>query len=142
MWQTAWEMGQDNPITGIGPGQWHARALELIENADEFDSLAHPHSDPLYLFAVSGYPGVVFAMLVIGAVLLIAIRLFWRIPRSRDPVLALAQGGTLAVGGLVLAGLTQCYLLDGENMIAIGMILGLLLSLNKQQRTSEGLVKG
>jgi len=91
---------------------------------------------------VSGYPGVVFAMLVIGAVLLIAIRLFWRIPRSRDPVLALAQGGTLAVGGLVLAGLTQCYLLDGENMIAIGMILGLLLSLNKQQRTSEGLVKG
>jgi O-antigen ligase len=141
MWQTAWEMGKENPITGIGPGQWHSRAIQAIDNANDFDSLAHPHSDPLYLFAVSGYPGLVLAILVIAAVVLIAFRLFWGIPRSRDPVQALAQGGTLAVGGLVLAGLTQCYLLDGENMIAIGMILGIVLSLNQQQRTSEGLMK-
>jgi O-antigen ligase len=140
LWQAAWEMGQDNPVTGIGPGQWRDTVDQYVDAGHEFVSLAHPHSDPLYLFAVSGYPGVFFAMLVVLSVVLLAIRLFWKIPRTKDPVLALAQGSTIAIGGLVLAGITQCYLLDGENMIALGMIMGLLLSLNMQQRTSEGIM--
>ncbi len=129
MWQAAWEMGQDNKITGIGPGQWRHEVESYVDMNHHFVSLAHPHSDPMYLLAVSGYPGLMLAALTVLSIVWLGFRLFWRAQDQPSTEIILAQGGILATGGLVVAGLTQCYLLDGENMIAMGMILGLTLSL-------------
>ncbi|MCB2210649.1 O-antigen ligase family protein [bacterium] len=132
MWQASLEMGQENPVTGVGPGQWRTQAEQRVDPNHDFVSLAHPHSDPLWLLSVSGYPGLILMLLVVGSVVVLGVRLFWLTPDHGDLPSLLAQGGVLGFGGLVIAGLTQCYLLDGEIMIAMGLFLGYTLGLSRK----------
>lgn len=129
LWQGALAMAGDNPWTGIGPGQWRDRVPEYVDMSRDWDSLAHPHSDPMWLLAVGGWPALLLGALVIVA-LLRSLRSSTavNVEPGGDGSTHLREGIRLAWGGLAVAGLFQCYLLDGETMIAIGWLLGLALA--------------
>ncbi|MBS1260985.1 MAG: hypothetical protein MAG453_00302 [Calditrichaeota bacterium] len=124
LWNASWEMARDHPLTGVGPGNWRSSAAAYIPERQAWSSLAHPHSDPFYLLAVGGFPALLLAIGLAASFLFSHARpRYWN---ARDPGLAqlIVQGGVLACAGLLLAGLFQCYLLDGEIMIALGLLAG------------------
>jgi len=124
LWDAAWRMGSDRPLLGVGPGLWRDYVHDYVPGDRDFVSLAHPHSDPLYLWATSGAFGLLTITFFLGT---IAVRGRnelgkWRKGEDgRDYYL----GGLLALMGYIIMGFTQCYLIDGENLLTLGFVLGL-----------------
>ncbi|MCP4549897.1 MAG: O-antigen ligase family protein [bacterium] len=126
LWQAARDMGSDYPLLGIGPGNWPKVRDEYLPEHDYF-SVSHAHSDPMHLWATTGLAGslsalAVFLMLVLGSVR--------DLRRNRKPSFErdLHLGMLLSLLGFATASLFQCFLLDGENALTLGYILGLGLA--------------
>ncbi len=94
LWKVAWDIGRDNPVTGVGPGQFR-RAFETVhpQALDNDHSWGNAHNLYLHQFAERGLGGVLalialFWCLALGA---------WRAARARGDAWALASwAGTTA----------------------------------------------
>ena len=66
MYRVSLEMISSNPILGVGPGRYHAKTMELIEEgrADRAISIyQYPHNDYLTVATCTGLPGLVFFLM-------------------------------------------------------------------------------
>jgi len=129
LWDAASRMGADHPLLGVGPGHWRNSVKEYVEDDTSVPgrSFAHPHSDPLNLWATTGAAGLL-AMTVL--VLMLFYSGFRDLRRFRvpDPDRDFYLGGLLALAGLIAASFSQCYMLDGENMLSLAWVLGVMLN--------------
>ncbi len=126
LWQAAWDLGKDYPVLGIGPGNWPKFRDDYLPE-HEYYSIAHAHSDPLHMWATTGLLGVVTVSVVLILLIWHGIKDLRRtkvVSFSRD----IYRGMILAICGFFAASLFQCYLLDGEDALTLGFIIGLGLA--------------
>lgn len=96
IWDVTLQMIADNPITGVGAGNWKIHSANYYEGKDfEKNQLnwTRPHNDPLWVFAEKGIMGIV---LYIGIFLITLYYLFKTITTNaefRIRLLAFLTGG-------------------------------------------------
>ncbi len=136
LWKTAIEIGVDNPIVGVGPGNWSENAAKRLPKELLY---GHPHNDTLNIFAISGGLGLVSFLVFYFSIF----STWWREkkflnknPSSYD----LYLGGILAIFGLSIAAQFQCFMIDGESLIALGVVMGLAISARNQLKSENSRV--
>jgi len=138
-WQTAWQVIQAFPLTGIGLGlfAYLARA-EPYRVLAQYKPLAHPHNAYLELGAMAGLP----LLLVFIALLLFA---FWLALRNwivaDAPMRALLGGGiaavvALSVNSMSINGWTLAPL-AAIGWLILGIISSSLLAKNRTHLTTQ-----
>jgi O-antigen ligase len=69
IWSKSWRMALDNPLFGVGQGNFEKEYIGYLDAAeDETRSRPHAHNDFLNFAAVAGFPGAIF---------FIAVWIFW-----------------------------------------------------------------
>jgi O-antigen ligase len=128
LWNTAIDMGIENPILGVGPGNWTENARRLTDSERVY---GHPHNDILNIWATSGGLGLITFL-----VFYISIFMRWwkesKIFDINTESYDLYLGGILALFGLSIASQFQCFMIDGENLIALSVVMGLAISARNQ----------
>lgn len=145
LWDVALRMGGDYPLLGVGPGLWRRHVADYIEDdiATPGRSFAHPHSDPLNLWATTGVAGlasVAALNLLLFGYGVVELRRVREGGSSRDKLIY--SGGLLALAGMFLASFAQCYMLDAENMFAFGFVLALMLNAREGLLRKEAAEQG
>ncbi|MCB2200629.1 O-antigen ligase family protein [bacterium] len=136
LWDASWRIGLDHPVLGVGPGLWRDYIRDYIPQDREFESLAHPHSDPFYVWSTSGFLGTLATLALYGLLLWRGRKELWKW-KGEMPERDLYSGGVLTLAGFGILGLFQCYLIDGENMLMLGYLLGLALAGREMWLRSE-----
>jgi O-antigen ligase len=80
LWQSAWQMAIDHPLTGVGPDQflYHYRSDYLLPGAWQEPNLNHPHNLVLDWWTRLGLPGLLLGMWWLGGGALRLWRRSWR----------------------------------------------------------------
>jgi O-antigen ligase len=89
-WQAAWRMWQAHPLLGIGPGNFDLAYPAFFVGRWSV-SQGHAHNYYLHILAEAGPGGLLFYLLLIGAIFVQSLRLR---RRARDTV-----WGAVALGG-------------------------------------------
>ena len=134
LWQTSFLLIKDHFIIGIGPGLFH-KFVELYKVQGFYDSLVHPHNDILLVMVQSGIIGLITWLLIwIGFFKKSIIYVYTNTATTSDS--QIVRGATLAVSGILLASLFQCYFVDLENSILWWVIMGMSFQvINKNEKS-------
>lgn len=93
VWQKSWELCQQNPITGVGIGNWKIACPGLgltgtrAETADLY--FQQPHNDYLWVLAETGVMGLAAYLLIFALAIVYAFRIILRNPTRDEASLAL-----------------------------------------------------
>jgi putative inorganic carbon (HCO3(-)) transporter len=138
LWHTSLLIILDHPFIGIGPGLFH-EFVELYKVQGFYDSLAHPHNDILLVTVQSGLIGLITWLLIWF--------FFFKTALSHSQSttvissdLLIVRGAILAIAGILLASLFQCYFTDLENSILWWVILGMAFQVMGRQNFNAGKV--
>ncbi len=116
LWKTALRIIEDNPMWGTGPG-FFEQSFFKYKVPGFHDATGHAHNDYLNVAVNSG----IFAMLswlsVWGCWFYFALKTFWKTNISEFEKQVLL-GSILAITGIMVAAIFQCYWTDLENNIA------------------------
>jgi O-antigen ligase len=121
LWQTALRIWRDHPLTGAGLGTY-AGLFPRYKVPGVYHATNNAHCEVLNVLAGSGLMGLAaFAFLwyrffrtAAGA---------YRRCDAADPRRSLLLGGMLAVAGILVAGLGQCFLLDEEVAVLLWFVV-------------------
>ncbi|MBZ0263500.1 O-antigen ligase family protein [bacterium] len=122
LWPAAWEMGKDHFLTGVGPGMFGQYLYDYYPK--DMDHRAHAHNEFLQYWATSGLIGTVVVSFLFLAVLWVGWRDLRRY-KQQNSYRQIYLGSMITFFAFAVASLFQCYILDAENAIALGMIMGL-----------------
>jgi O-antigen ligase len=123
IWQTSLLLIKDHIVIGIGPGLFH-KFVELYKVQGFYDSLAHPHNDLLLVMVQSGIIGLITWVLI--WLVFFKKSMNYLITSSTISLdVQIVRGAVLAVAGILLASLFQCYFVDLENSILWWVIMGM-----------------
>lgn len=125
IWTSTYPMIQENPIFGIGPGNY-AKEVEITRKklSTQYEELlfffevtqrGHAHSDFLHLAAIAGLPTMLIYILL-GSMICYGLLL----PKKSRSDHILFYG----LVGFFFAGLFQCYFQDDEVVIVFWYLLG------------------
>ncbi len=108
MWQAAWQIFQDNPLSGIGWGNYKEHAQLLVDTGVRNPSAAywgHPHNQ--FLSALANGGGIAFVAIVL--LFVIPIKLFVDARRQgKDPIVSqLSLAGILLLVSFICFGLSE-----------------------------------
>lgn len=98
-WQNSLEMVQENPLFGVGPGQWQIHfpkhGLKGMDNQvmEGVTAIARPHNDIIWMLAEHGWPGGLLYLACFIAWLM----LWWQGRGGQDRTLHWALGSSLAL---------------------------------------------
>ena len=138
IWSSTFPMIQENPILGVGPGNY-GKQVEINRKklSEEYKELlfffevtqrGHAHNDFLHLAAIAGLPAMLVYILL-GSV--IGYSLLRGKSTRKDSILF------YGLVGFFFAGLFQCYFQDDEVVIVFWYLLGFFhLKLNKGMTTN------
>ena len=114
IWNNAVDIISDNPVFGVGPGNFETAYVHQITTAPEpHYPMGHAHSDYLNIAAVAGLPG----LLAYLAVWILILKRFLATSRNREataPGPALAFGALVASVGFMVSSLTEATFADEE----------------------------
>lgn len=139
LWQSAWEMFQDRPLTGFGFGRsgnyTPAYAEKILGKRADFTS--HAHNNILDTLASSGILGLLAYLNWWGILLVSA----WRSFRFAQPTERWLPAAALAaLLAFQVNGLTQVNFADGKSqhtlMIWAGVVLALAIHRRRKERES------
>jgi hypothetical protein len=124
LWRAALRIGEDHPLTGVGPDNYrqvYGRYLHLAT----WDTRVHANNMYLEALADMGVPGLAAVLWVIAAVAL-ALRDRWRtVPPSMRPVLAAITAAWLAIAG---HGLVDSFVTFTPTYVIVALTAGLTFS--------------
>ena len=122
IWQTAWRIFLDRPLTGVGEDNMLGR-YELYAPAGAVQSYATAHNDLLHVAVTRGVLGV----LAYGWLWFLLLRWFWRQFRAGPEVATSLAAVSLAIAGAYLAmSQFEAFWFDEEVRLALMFSLGLL----------------
>ena len=139
LWQASLDVISDNPVIGVGPGNFRNAVDEkILQYSEETPSLwyaysviqrGHAHNDLVHLQAVAG----------IGAVFLYLLFFYFLIYNLLKPDRSI-QNSWFLWGVLVLlpAGLFQCYFQDDEVLLPFWVLVGLVLANGNSDEKGQG----
>jgi O-antigen ligase len=135
LWAANWEIFKDYPFLGIGYTENERRIGEYYERmgiADGFNG--HAHNVYLQFLAGTGFLGLGCYLYFIGYFLLLALRLWRKLPLDQSWARALALGALGAQISLHVGGLTQNNFSDGEVTHNFIFILAILVALRHRYK--------
>jgi len=95
VWANTIQMARDNPLFGVGPGQWRIVYAKYGVDGFEHDirnGLKHfqrPHNDFLWILGETGFLGLITYIIIYIGILVTAFRMFYRSKSKKDRLLAL-----------------------------------------------------
>ncbi|MFO6419940.1 O-antigen ligase family protein [Hylemonella sp. W303a] len=115
MWQSAWEMFKQHPITGVGPGSGgYSDELDQMLKKGELPPIQqvfnHAHSDIMHTLATSGLLGLIAYLVLIAGPLIF----FGRALHRAD---ADAHQRMYAAAGLLVVSSGLCFGLTDSNVV-------------------------
>jgi O-antigen ligase len=133
IWRTAANMSGDNPIIGVGPGNF---ADKYVKYRDEFSdrTFGHAHNDILNVAAYAGIPAALFYL---GFWIAIIVRMTKALKRlaENNMVRGIILGTLMASIVFFVTALFEASFADEESRLFLMAIWGLFLA-------SEKLIKG
>ncbi|MBK8204388.1 MAG: O-antigen ligase family protein [Bdellovibrionales bacterium] len=130
LWAANWEIFKDYPLLGIGYTENERRIGEYYERMGITDGFhGHAHNVYLQFLAGTGLLGLCCYLFFIGYFMLLALRLWRKLPLDQSWARALALGALGAQISLHVGGLTQNNFSDGEVTHNFIFILALLVAL-------------
>jgi O-antigen ligase/Tfp pilus assembly protein PilF len=74
LWRSAWEIGRDHPLTGVGPLGFGRALRGYRDPLLTQDHLTSPHNGPLLIWAEAGSLGVLAVAILLGVLGVVALR--------------------------------------------------------------------
>ncbi len=118
LWKAATRMAGDHPVTGVGPGRFKKEIADYVPPGVKATA-GHAHSVPFHMLAEGGVVGL-------AGIFLLYLGLFLGFVRSRGRP---ARLGEALIVAMVVAGLTELNLYDGEVGVLFFLIAGHALHL-------------
>jgi O-antigen ligase len=140
VWQGTADMIRDNPVLGVGPGNWRLAYYPYVKGV--FDNIqqvnwAQPHNDFLWIFAEKGIGGILLYLSFFGLLFSAVWQVIARADRYEHRMMALLIGAGL-VGFLVISFFSFPY--DRvDHMVALGIMGAGLLAMQHRLRAGEPL---
>lgn len=133
LWAANWEIFKDYPLLGIGYTENERRIGEYYEKMEITDGFkGHAHNVYLQFLAGTGLLGLCCYLFFIGYFILLALRLWRKLPLDQTWARALALGALGAQISLHVGGLTQNNFSDGEVTHNFVFILAMLVALRQR----------
>ena len=128
--ELAWEAAQERPWTGIGPGvEYGARYNSGSDATERRVSQLYLHNQYLYLFLITGVPGLALFLLFLGSVLRVA----WG--RATTDLQLTACGVGLAM--LMLSAIVELYFSVVSATAAIALVAGAIVAVGDVRRAAR-----
>lgn len=127
IWGANFDMIVQRPLLGWGYGNYKRFRTPFYARHPSADTTAHAHNDFLQVWVDSGLVGLAAFLYVFWVVVADGWRTYRRLPSVAEPLKSLVLGGTLAVIGFLVGGLTQYNFGDAEVVIVLWFSVGLLL---------------
>lgn len=125
VYEFAWKLFADQPLLGIGGGNWPLAIGSAPLGVSRFWFRTHAHSLPLHVAVEVGIVGVLLCGLLFAAPLWTA----WRaLPDTPPSWRAIAHGAMAGVLGLLAHNLVHYFLRDAVDGILTGLLLGLAVA--------------
>ncbi len=108
--KTAWQMIKANPIVGMGAGGW-LRNFDRYFTGGYYKVKCHPHNDYLNILVEAGILGLI---VYLSMFIFFFKRILRAIKTAGVLYRGIAFGAFIAVVGIMVAGLFECYFVDDE----------------------------
>ncbi len=95
VWANTIQMFRDNPLLGVGPGQWRIEYAKYGVDGFEHDirngskHFQRPHNDFLWILGETGFLGLFFYLVIYIGVLVLAFRLFYKGENLKSRILGM-----------------------------------------------------
>ena len=134
LWRTSAAIISDHPVLGIGSGTFNDY-LEIYRVPGFYDARGHAHNDYLNKAVINGLPGLITWIGMWIAWFYYMVRAYKILPQQ-DEDRKIILGSILAISGILVAALFQCYYTDLENNIVWWFMaaIGLQISIQKVYR--------
>lgn len=136
IWEATVFMIEENPVFGVGPGNFSEKYIEHRTNRTG-RNLSHAHNDFLNVAAVSGIPGAILFILLWSLVLLYLYKGYVRCPEGFQKGLLL--GSFLASAVFVVMAQFEAFFADEEVRLLLMFFWGIGLAVLGNMKASERL---
>ena len=137
MWESAWTMFRDRPLTGVGFGRTGehspAYATRILGYRPQFTS--HAHNNVLDALGSTGILGFLCYLLWWGLLFWIAVRAFRASPSEERWLPAAVLAGFVA---FQINGITQINFWDGKSETMLMIWVGIALALSMRMKAEAG----
>ena len=94
-WQAGWRMFADEPVSGVGAGNFNELYPEYFVREQFQFSRGHAHNFYIHLLAEVGLPGLAASLVLAVSFLYLALLIVLKAPRGFERMLALGMFGTI-----------------------------------------------
>jgi len=136
LWKSSLQIIADHPWFGIGHGVFNDY-LEVYEVPGFYGAGRHAHNDLLNIAVINGLSGLISWLLIWGAWFGFAVRRYRSLIYVFDDH-RIVLGAILAVAGILVAGLFQCYYTDLENNLFWWFMATIVLQIELDQKRRPG----
>ena len=135
LWKTSLLMIKDHFLIGIGPGLFHLY-FESYKVPGFYDAISHPHNDFLLVLVQSGIPGLVAWLMIWIVFFKRSFKFIYKQEIESSDTL-IVKGAVLAIAGILVAALFQCYFVDLENSILWWVLVATAIQIFNQDKSSK-----
>jgi O-antigen ligase len=135
LWKTSLAIIADHPLTGIGSGTFNDY-FEIYRVPGFYDARGHAHNDYINKAVISGLIGLITWLAMWVTWFIYMVRVYIKLP-ERDEDKKIVLGTMLALSGILIAALFQCYYTDLENNIVWWFMAACGLQISLQERESK-----
>ncbi|KRT71331.1 MAG: O-Antigen polymerase family [Candidatus Rokubacteria bacterium CSP1-6] len=125
MWESGWAMFRDRPLTGVGPGQVKIVFPRYARPEAVRKTTSHVHNTPLQILAERGVLGLAAWVWIWVAFFARAGRLLGRLGPHQGRERGLVAGSLVAIGGFLVAGLSEFNFGDSEVVMVAYALMAL-----------------
>ncbi len=135
LWRTSLAIIADHPLTGIGSGTFNDY-FEIYRVPGFYDARGHAHNDYINKAVISGLIGLITWLAMWVTWFIYMVRVYIRLPENDDDK-KIVLGTILALSGILIAALFQCYYTDLENNIVWWFMAAWGLQISLQKRAAK-----
>jgi hypothetical protein len=125
MWESGWAIFRDHPLTGVGPGQVKAVFPRYARPEAVRKTTSHVHNTPLQILAERGLLGLAAWLWIWVAFFVRGGRLLRRLGPAQGRARGLVAGSLAAIGGFLVAGLSEFNFGDSEVVMVAYALMAL-----------------
>ena len=137
MWESGWAIVRDHPLTGVGPGQVKTVFPRYARPEALRKTTSHVHNTPLQILAERGALGLAAWVWIWVAFFVRAGRLLGRLGPHQGRERGLVAGSLCAIGGFLVAGLSEFNFGDSEVVMVAYALMALPFVVERSVSSGE-----
>jgi len=139
LWRTSWIMIKAYPWFGVGPGLFDTY-FEQFKVPGMYDATGHAHNDYLHMAVQGGLITLLIWLSVWVVFFYYSLRFIGRNVSGQENSVTVSAV-VLAIAGIMIAALFQCYFVDLENAILWWTLVGISIQVFIQEPVGHALTK-